>query len=62
MEEGRVAWSVPWVEYTPPEFTSKTVVENGRQLETGAKWADPPNVQELREELEARLTYEGDGG
>ena len=45
VQRGRVAWSVPWEEYAPPEFTSKTVVDNGRQLDTGAKWADPPNVQ-----------------
>ena len=47
VEDDRVAWSVPWDDYdlACPEFTAKAVLNNGRQLETGAKWADPPNVQ-----------------
>ena len=61
VEDGRVAWSVPWDDYDPPEFTAKVVLENGRQLDTGAKWADPPDAQELRAELDTRLTYEQDG-
>ena len=63
VEDERVAWSVPWDDYdlACPEFTAKVVLDNGRQLATGAKWADPPNVQELRAELDTRLTYENGG-
>ena len=63
VEDERVAWSVPWDDYdlACPEFTAKVVLDNGRQLTTGAKWADPPNVQELRAELDTRLTYENGG-
>ena len=47
MEDGRAAWSVPWDGYAPPEFTSQTVLNNGRQFTASAMWADPPNVQVL---------------
>jgi hypothetical protein len=63
VEDERVAWSVSWDGYdlACPEFTAKTVLDNGRQLYIGEKWADPPNAQELRAELDARLTYETGG-
>ena len=63
VEDEQVAWSVPWDDYDRdcPELTAKVVFENGRQLYTGDKWADPPNAQELRAELESRLTYENGG-
>ena len=47
VEDGRAAWSVPWDGYAPPEFTSQTVLNNGRQFTASAMWADPPNVQVL---------------
>jgi len=63
VEDEQVAWSVPWDDYDRdcPELTAKVVLENGRQLYVGDKWADPPNAQELRAELESRLTYENGG-
>ena len=61
VEDERVPWDVPFDGYAPTEFTAKDVLANANNLTTGAKWADPPNVQELRAELEKRLTYENNG-
>jgi len=63
VEDEWVAWSVPCDDYDRvcPELTAKVVLDNGRQLATGDKWADPPNAEELRAELESRLTYENGG-
>ena len=58
--DDKVPWSVEWGLYAPIEFTDTVVLENSRDLPyspTSFKWADPPGVQALREELEARSTY-----
>ena len=58
--DDKVPWSVEWDLYAPIEFTDTVVLENNRDLPyspTSFKWADPPGVQELREELERRTTY-----
>jgi ADP-ribose pyrophosphatase len=56
-----VPWKQVWANYKPQTFTAKIVLENSRDLSTGAKWADPPEVDGLRGELEKRLTYEHGG-
>ena len=56
-----VPWKQVWANYKPQTFTAKIVLENSRDLSTGAKWADPPEVDGLRGELEKRLTYEPGG-
>ena len=56
-----VPWKQVWANYKPQTFTAKVVLENSRDLSTGAKWADPPEVDGLRGELEKRLTYEHGG-
>ena len=58
--DDKVPWSVEWCSYAPIEFTDTIVLENNRDLPYSPisfKWADPPGVQELREELEKRSTY-----
>ena len=61
VEDEYVPWEQVWANYKPQSFTAKIVLENARDLSTGDKWADPPGVRELRDELEKRLTYEPGG-
>lgn len=57
-----LSWTVDVPGYYPPDFTHHTVFENSRDLITGNKWADPPELtSELREELGNRITYSMDG-
>ena len=55
----RVSWDVPWGDYSPDTWTHPDVYTNSRELETGHKWADPPDVP--HSELEGRVTFAGDG-
>ena len=59
MPDTRVSWDVPWGDYVPATWTHPDVYANSRELETGNKWADPPDVPRL--ELEERVTFAGDG-
>ena len=54
-----VQWDSPFPEYLPPEWTHPSVLANDRELATGDKWADPPDV--ARVELEQRITFAGSG-
>ena len=54
-----VNWDSGFPEYSPPAWTHDVVFANGRQLETGDKWADPPELD--RAALETRVTFAGDG-
>ena len=56
----QVPWDVPLDGYAPMDDTANDVLANAN-LSTGAKWADPPNAQELRVELEKRHTHENNG-
>jgi ADP-ribose pyrophosphatase len=55
----RVSWDLPWVDYLPAAWTHPDVYANSRELETGNKWADPPDVPQS--ELEERVTFAGNG-
>lgn len=59
--DDQVAWSVIWEDYEPATFTSKMVLDNGREKPEGGKWADPPEAKEVRGELEKRPTFENNG-
>jgi len=52
-----VRWSARWDNYRPTLFTDPFVLKNSRDLDTGFKWADPPDVKAVREELDKRITY-----
>ena len=64
--DGRVEWSVPWPEYAPAVYTDDHVIENSRDRlargEGGRGWADPGDVDSIREELLTRRTYTHGGG
>ena len=64
--DGRVAWSVHWPEYAPAVYTDDRVIENSRDRlargEGGRGWADPADVESIREELLRRRTYTHGGG
>eukprot|EP00966_Prymnesium_polylepis_P314966 7277834-Prymnesium_polylepis.2 len=49
-----VRWDAPFEGYSPTEWTSPAVVANGRDNQTGGKWADPPDALTMRAELERR--------
>ena len=50
-------WDVPFPDYAPEAWTHVDVLANDRELSTGAKWADPPDVARLGQ----RVSYAGDG-
>ena len=54
-----VPWISPFSGYAPKEWTHQSVLDNSRELSTGDKWADPPDV--TRAGLGERVTYAGDG-
>ena len=54
-----VSWGVSWADYLPAAWTHPDVYANSRELETGNKWADPPDVPQS--ELEERVTFAGNG-
>ena len=57
----QVAWCVLWPEYDPPEFTDQVVINsakaNAEDRATPQKWADPPDVSIMQDELKKRVTY-----
>jgi ADP-ribose pyrophosphatase len=55
----RVPWALPFPDYEPVTWTHEDVLANNRELSTGNKWADPPDV--ARAGLEQRVSYAGDG-
>ena len=54
-----VPWDIPFPAYAPEAWTHGDVRANDRELSTGHKWADPPDV--ARAELAQRVSYAGDG-
>lgn len=54
-----VAWHVPFPDYEPVAWTHQEVLANDRELSTGNKWADPPDV--ARAGLQRRISHAGDG-
>ena len=54
-----VPWAAPFPGYEPASWTHPDVFANDRELDTGYKWADPPDV--TRSALERRVSYAGDG-
>ena len=54
-----VPWGARFPGYAPSSWTDATVLANDRGLETGDKWADPPDV--TRAGLGRRFSYAGDG-
>ena len=57
--EELVPWSVVFPGYSPSAWTHPDVLANDRELSTGHKWADPPDV--ARAGLAQRISYAGDG-
>ena len=49
-----VPWDVPFPDYSPEAWTHGDVLANDRELSTGHKWADPPDV--ARAGLAQRVT------
>ena len=54
-----VAWGSAFPEYAPEAWTHQDVLANNRELSTGNRWADPPDV--ARAGLQDRVSYAGDG-
>jgi ADP-ribose pyrophosphatase len=62
VKDDQVPWSVTWEEYEPAAFTSKVVLDNGREQPEGMKWADPPDPKlSFHPDLEKRLSFENGG-
>ena len=57
MPDNQVPWAAPCSPAEPQEFTAPVVLSNSRDLESGMKWADPPDALPMRAELAERLTY-----
>ena len=55
----RVPWGVTFSNYSPEAWTHPDVLANNRELSTGHKWADPPEVAQAG--LEHRITFAGNG-
>ena len=56
VQDALVRWDALFDGYMPPEWTHPAVLSNSRDLATGDRWADPPDVLALRAELEQRTT------
>ena len=54
-----VPWDMPFPNYSPEAWTHGDVLANDREMSTGHKWADPPDV--ARAGLARRVSYAGDG-
>jgi hypothetical protein len=54
-----VSWDVSSPGYSPETWTHSDVLANNRELSTGHKWADPPDIS--RAGLSGRISYAGDG-
>ena len=54
-----VPWDMPFPDYSPEVWTHGDVLANNRELNTGHKWADPPDA--ARAGLAQRVSYAGNG-
>ena len=54
-----VPWGMQFPDYSPEAWTHGDVLANDRELSTGHKWADPPDV--ARAGLAQRVSFAGDG-
>ena len=62
--DDKVPWTVKWELYAPADWDHLTVLQNSRDKpkETSQQWADPREItEELRAELEERITYSPGG-
>ena len=59
VSESCIPWDMSWSSYSPEMWTHDVVLANNRELPTGNKWADPPEM--ARAGLEQRISYAGDG-
>jgi ADP-ribose pyrophosphatase len=54
-----VPWGLAFPAYSPETWTHQDVLDNDRELSTGDKWADPPDVS--RAGLASRNSFAGNG-
>ena len=64
--DDKLKWEVEWPEYEPTRWTAAHVIANARDLPDRIRgkndWADPADVDSLRDELQKRETFTKRGG
>ena len=59
VDDALTSWGVDYPDYSPEEWTADDVLANDRDLRTGGRWADPPDVK--RAGLDQRVSYAANG-